>query len=213
MVSRRNTLESIIKGSIELFNQSGVSEVSTNHIASHLAMSPGNLYYYFPNKEAIVRAIFAQIRSKIEILWQDQKPALQVLSDYVNVVFNIIFGYRFFFADLSLLLRRDAVLRADYIQLQSRFKDELAELLLGFSQAGIFVALEREKRDALANSVWIVSIYWHSYLESAPHTNRQAPPQELPKHILFLLAPYIEPLYLDDVKGIFMSFLEVKDHE
>ncbi|HET9240278.1 MAG TPA: TetR/AcrR family transcriptional regulator [Oligoflexus sp.] len=210
MVSRRKTSDVIIEGSIALFNQSGVSEVTTNHIAQHLDISPGNLYYYFANKEAIVRAIFAQIQSQVETLWNEKdKPALFLLADYVNVVFNIIFGYRFFFAELTLILRRDDKLRADYIRLQSRFKVELAELFLQLKTAGILRGLEEpSQRMAMANSVWIVTIYWHSYLESAPDKNQ--PSRELLNHIIFLLKPYIEALYLDVVQGIFTSFLEAR---
>jgi AcrR family transcriptional regulator len=210
MSSRRKTSDVIIEGSIALFNQSGVSEVTTNHIAQHLDISPGNLYYYFANKEAIIRAIFAQIQAQVETLWSAKdKPALFLLTDYVNVVFNIIFGYRFFFAELTLILRRDEALRADYIKLQSRFKEELAGLLLQLQTAGVLRGLnEPSQRIAMANSVWIVTIYWHSYLESAPVKNQ--PSRELLNHIIFLLKPYIEALYLDVVQGIFTSFLEAR---
>lgn len=210
MSSRRKTSDVIIEGSIALFNQSGVSEVTTNHIAHHLDISPGNLYYYFANKEAIIRAIFNQIQTQVETLWAAKdKPALFLLADYVNVVFNIIFGYRFFFAELTLILRRDETLRADYMKLQSRFKEELAGLFLQLETAGILRGLnDPAQRMAMANSVWIVTIYWHSYLESAPERNQ--PSRELLNHIVFLLKPYIEALYLDVVQGIFTSFLEAR---
>ncbi|HYX36100.1 MAG TPA: TetR/AcrR family transcriptional regulator [Oligoflexus sp.] len=215
MGSRPKTIEAILEGSLELFNRSGISDVSTNHIANHVGISPGNLYYYFPNKEAIVRAIFAQIRARVETLWDDSaRLPLRLLTDYVNVVFRIIFGYRFFFAELTLILRRDEALRAEYIQLQTRFKEELAGLLLGLNQAGVLVSLEdHEKRMAMANSVWIVTIYWHCYLESAPQAGQPAPSRELLNHILFLLTPYIEPRFLDTVQGIFTSFLEARGHD
>jgi AcrR family transcriptional regulator len=212
MKARRKTLDVIIEGSIELFNQSGVSEITTNHIASHLEISPGNLYYYFANKEAIIRAIFARIRAELETLWAEpQKPVLLLLSDYVNVVFNIIFGYRFFFSELTSILRRDTTLQGDYRQLQKRFKQELSGLLLKLNDAGILIKLQDPApRMALANSVWIVAIYWHSYLESAPGEERPVPSRELLSHIIFLFTPYIEPRYLDVVQGIFTSFLEAR---
>ena len=76
MVSRRNTADLIVEGSIALFNRLGVSDVTTNHIATHLEISPGNLYYYFANKEAIIRAIFAQIKAQVESLWAAASAAL-----------------------------------------------------------------------------------------------------------------------------------------
>jgi hypothetical protein len=148
----------------------------------------------------------------VETLWAaPDKPVLILLTDYVNVVFNIIFGYRFFFSELTLILRRDETLRVDYMQLQSRFKEELAQLFLKLNDAGVLIRLEEPgKRMALANSVWIVTIYWHCYLETAPDKNQTGPSRELLNHIVFLLTPYIEPGFLDVVQGIFTSFLEAR---
>jgi AcrR family transcriptional regulator len=52
------TKDRIIQAAVELFNAQGEQNVTTNHIAAHLSMSPGNLYYHFRNKEDIIRAIF-----------------------------------------------------------------------------------------------------------------------------------------------------------
>ena len=45
------TKEKILVASIELFNQSGATIITTNDIAKSLTMSPGNLYFHFKNKE------------------------------------------------------------------------------------------------------------------------------------------------------------------
>ncbi|WP_156498561.1 TetR/AcrR family transcriptional regulator, partial [Oleiphilus sp. HI0079] len=52
------TKERIILESLDLFNERGERNVSTNHIAAHLNMSPGNLYYHFRNKNEIIYQIF-----------------------------------------------------------------------------------------------------------------------------------------------------------
>ena len=60
-----NTKEKIIHTSISLFNENGERAITTNHIASSLGMSPGNLYYHFKNKEDIIRHIFALYRDHL----------------------------------------------------------------------------------------------------------------------------------------------------
>ena len=50
MTARIKTSQRIVETSLDLFNQLGERSVSTNHIAAHMEISPGNLYYHFPNK-------------------------------------------------------------------------------------------------------------------------------------------------------------------
>ncbi len=214
-MSRQKTLEGIIRGSVELFNRYGASEVSTNRIAEHLEISPGNLYYYFPNKEAIIREIFAEVRSKIEPLWQTPTDqALHLVKRYVQTVFAIIFGYRFFFAELPNLLRRDEALKEDYWRFQSRFKHELAAVFLRLSEAGILKPFTEDgQRMMLANSIWIVTIYWHCYRETTPEEDHRPAPHNLLMQIMFLLNPYLEHRFAGDVSRIFMNFIESETHE
>ena len=57
------TRDRILFKSLELFNEIGERSVTTNHIASALNISPGNLYYYFRSKEDILhRATILDIR-------------------------------------------------------------------------------------------------------------------------------------------------------
>ena len=50
----------IIHSATELFSDQGERNITTNHIAAHLGIGPGNLYYHFRNKEDIIHSIFDQ---------------------------------------------------------------------------------------------------------------------------------------------------------
>jgi len=60
-MKRASTRQAILTTAIELFNEKGTAAVSTNHIAEAMAISPGNLYYHFANKEEIIRHIHQPI--------------------------------------------------------------------------------------------------------------------------------------------------------
>ncbi|HFH3479332.1 TetR/AcrR family transcriptional regulator, partial [Pseudomonas putida] len=44
MAAKPSTRDRILQASLHLFNTQGERNITTNHIASHLGMSPGNLY-------------------------------------------------------------------------------------------------------------------------------------------------------------------------
>ena len=52
------TKDKIIHCALKLFNEQGERQITTNHIAADLGISPGNLYYHFSNKQEIIRSIF-----------------------------------------------------------------------------------------------------------------------------------------------------------
>ena len=60
-----STKERILDASLALFNELGERKVTTNHIASHLQISPGNLYYHFKNKQAIIFALFERYEERV----------------------------------------------------------------------------------------------------------------------------------------------------
>ena len=54
----RATVEAVLDAAVDVIAERGFSDVSTNAIAERAGISIGSLYQYFPNKDAIVVALF-----------------------------------------------------------------------------------------------------------------------------------------------------------
>ncbi|GAA3803189.1 TetR/AcrR family transcriptional regulator [Cellulomonas soli] len=55
--TRTRRREEILDAALALFDERGIGPVSTNHVAERAGISPGNLYYWFSGKPAILRAL------------------------------------------------------------------------------------------------------------------------------------------------------------
>ncbi len=100
-----------------LFNAHGTAEVSTNHIAAAASVSPGNLYYWFPDKRAIIRALFEEWRTAaapVEPASSEPSEVLRALIDGVTGQPGVSARFAFFSRELFSLLHADAELAAAY---------------------------------------------------------------------------------------------------
>jgi len=166
-----NTKDRIIHAAIKLFNQKGTKAVSTNHIARAAEISPGNLYYHFRNKEAIIREIFSRI---VEFTGTESSygsgfrviPSLENMEAVFKRVFVLHWEYRFLYRELNALLNRDQELKAMIIKDQKNRLKEVRESIVAFIKAGIFRPMDETEVEFLKTSLWIIGTYWHAFLES-----------------------------------------------
>jgi AcrR family transcriptional regulator len=105
--------ERIVEASLALFNERGTRNVTTNHIAAHLSISPGNLYYHFRNKEEIIRTIYPRfdeaVRAAIVLPERGMITAVDV-GRYHRAGIEALWEFRFLTRDPNDLTVRDPVL-------------------------------------------------------------------------------------------------------
>ncbi len=92
------TRDKIVYAALELFNQHGERNITTNHIADYIEISPGNLYYHFRNKQEIVREIFALYSAELLERFtpiQGSQESLTMLKSYLDSIFTLMWKYRF----------------------------------------------------------------------------------------------------------------------
>ena len=127
------TRDKIIQASIELFNEQGERNVTTNHIAAHLSISPGNLYYHFRNKEDIILSIYEEyarnlLLDTVPFVSPDVKP-LDTIILYMDAVFQALMKFRFFYSNLPVLLAKNPLLHEKYVDVQSSSANVIISLL------------------------------------------------------------------------------------
>lgn len=198
---RIKTYDRIVEESLTLFNEQGERSISTNHIAAHLGISPGNLYYHFRNKEEIVLQIFLQYRRFItERLAVPPERELQVedLVNYLDTAFLAMWRFRFMFYDLPGLLARNPQLQNEYHQfVNSELKDILGHHFRAFIQLGL-LEMDDDDIESISVNIWLVVKFWFAFEQTA-HPKAvitEASGRRGVKQVLTLLKPYVQPPFM-----------------
>lgn len=166
------TRDRIIHAALALFNEHGERPITTNHIAAHIDISPGNLYYHFRNKQEIVREIFAWYSAElIERFspWQGQYESLTLLKHYLDSIFNLMWKYRFFYANLPEILQRDPELHQSYIQVQDKLQVNLINIMQVFIDMQL-LAIDEQEMKKLVTTLHLIASSWLAY-QSAMSAN------------------------------------------
>ena len=115
-IAKVNTYTRIINASLALFNEEGERNISTNHIAAHLGISPGNLYYHFRNKDEIIVQLFKRY-SEALLVYLNEAVLPSNVEDSINYmagIYDVMWEYRFLFSDVNTLLARSAELLGEH---------------------------------------------------------------------------------------------------
>jgi AcrR family transcriptional regulator len=161
----RDTRERILDISLGMFNAQGEPNVTTNHIADELGISPGNLYYHFRNKDDIVEHLFARYEARIDgvlRLPDDRAPTLEDIWLQLHRVFESLWSYRFLYRDLVDILARNRKLKLRFARIMQRASTSATELLHGLVRAGIMRASADEIR-ALAENILLIATFWMNF--------------------------------------------------
>ncbi|WP_087023418.1 TetR/AcrR family transcriptional regulator [Thaumasiovibrio subtropicus] len=173
------TRDRITQGALELFNEHGEPNITTNHIAAHLEISPGNLYYHFRNKEQIIDSIFDAYANDLKYSFSPKANySSEELLTYLDAIFMLMWRYRFFYANLPDILSRDEHLQEKYLQAQEVSHQNIVTLLESFRHTGL-LSLGDKEMQGLANTLKLVISCWVAY------QTVQAPKARITKSVVY----------------------------
>ena len=189
----QNTRTRIVEAARRLFNKHGTKAVSTNRIARHLGISPGNLYYYFRNKEQIIREIFVRMNRDMVGFWSlDGDPSLEDMLERSNRALFIMWKYRFFTRELVSLLHADPTLTEDYRSVRANRWKESEAFMKGMVASGVLkVPDDPTTLDSLLKIIWFIQENWTSYLDIRGEAISRKNVRESGRLVLQVLRPYL----------------------
>ncbi len=161
----RQTRQRILDTSLSMFNLQGEPNVTTNHIADELEISPGNLYYHFRNKDDIIEQLFQRYEERMDTALVSPEGRLRDLEDIwlqLHLVFECIWEYRFLYRDLLDILSRNRRLRLRFARILKRAADGASTGMRGLVQAGVMRASAAEV-EATATNILVIATFWMNY--------------------------------------------------
>lgn len=199
--SRPNTYNRIIDASLKLFNEEGERNISTNHIASFLGISPGNLYYHFRNKDEIIMQLFKRYSEELLRYLQQASPPqnTNAIKNYMFGVYDVMWKYRFLFSDLNAMLSRSAELLGEHNDFtRVQVSPLLLDMLQQLTDIGLIQTDEIARKDMAVN-IWLITKYWCDY-DSALYERKLTEASKFrgTYQTLSLLRPYVCLAYRED---------------
>ncbi|MDX1802585.1 MAG: TetR/AcrR family transcriptional regulator [Alcanivorax sp.] len=156
-----STKDRILETSLDLFNRRGERNVTTNHIAEALGISPGNLYYHFRNKSVIVAALFGRYEEQfLALLAAPQGPLTwRDKVHYFEGILASLWQHRFFHRDLGHFLNQDDELNGRYRTFVSTVFERGLVIYRELRASGI-LEMDDEQLSGLMVNTWVLVSSW-----------------------------------------------------
>ncbi|MBK6332991.1 MAG: TetR/AcrR family transcriptional regulator [Thermomonas sp.] len=206
----RQTRQRILDASLAMFNSQGEPNVTTNHIADELEISPGNLYYHFRNKDDIIEQLFAVYEQRMDAALSAPSGRLPGLEDVwlqLHLVFECIWDYRFLYRDLVDILSRNRRLRLRFARILKRADEQAHQVMRGLVQAGVMRA-SADEVDAASTNILVIATFWMNYAAARGDKDERASIRDGIVQVMMLIAPFLrdaERLHLNTLTRAYLD--------
>jgi AcrR family transcriptional regulator len=206
----RDTRQRILDTSLAMFNGQGEPNVTTNHIADELEISPGNLYYHFRNKDDIIEQLFQRYEERMDsalLAPEGRLPNLEDIWLQLHMVFECIWDYRFLYRDLVDILSRNRHLRLRFARILKRAAGNATAVMRGLVQAGVMRASAREV-DNTATNILVIATFWLNYASVRGDRDERESIRFGIVQVMMLVSPFLrdaERVHLDTLTAAYLK--------
>jgi AcrR family transcriptional regulator len=206
----RDTRQRILDTSLAMFNGQGEPNVTTNHIADELEISPGNLYYHFRNKDDIIEQLFQRYEERMDsalLAPEGRLPHLEDIWLQLHLVFECIWDYRFLYRDLVDILSRNRHLRLRFARILKRAAGNATAVMRGLVQAGVMRASAKEV-DSTATNILVIATFWLNYASVRGDRDERESIRFGIVQVMMLVSPFLrdaERVHLDTLTGAYLK--------
>lgn len=204
------TRQRILDAALALFNAQGESNVSTNHIADELEISPGNLYYHYRNKDDIIEQLFQRFEERMDLALTVPEGRAVTLEDVwlqLHLVFECIWDYRFLYRDIVNILSRNRSLRLRFARILKRGSGNAHAIMKGLDESGAMRASAAEI-EGLATNILVLATFWLNYAGIRGEKDEQRAIQQGIVQVMMLVSPFLrdsERLHLHTLSAAYAS--------
>jgi AcrR family transcriptional regulator len=148
--------------SLLLFNEEGEAQLSSVDVANALEISPGNLYYHFKGKDAIIRALYDRFEEEMRVILRGSSGGVASIEDnwvYIYILLEEIYDFRFFYRDLAGLLARYPDLAIRLRSLVAAKRKTIARILSDLEKAGT-LTIDKRLREPLIDQIITTLTFW-----------------------------------------------------
>jgi AcrR family transcriptional regulator len=187
------TRNRILDVALRLFNEQGETNISTNHIADELEISPGNLYYHYRNKDDIIEQLFLRFEERMDqalVAPEGRDVTLEDVWLQLHLVFECIWNYRFIYRDIINILSRNRNLRLRFARILKRGSSNAQGIMRGLTETGAMRASAAEI-EGLATNILVLATFWLNYANVRGEKDEQRAIQQGIVQVMMLVSPFL----------------------
>lgn len=187
------TRQQILSTALNAFNKQGIDAVGVRDLAALLKLSAGNITYYFPTRDDMVKELLTELDGNIRLM--TDKVKVSNLSDFMaqqKLIMEEQFQNRCLFLAYGSLMMFNKKVASGLKKLEKRRNDLLKSSLQGLAKSSLLEKLSPSEMEALLSQMLSFSNSWiTSMLADNASVKKEQAVKQGAKSFAFMLNPYL----------------------